>query len=255
MIQVTFLGQCGFILNFDGKTVVLDPYLSDYLDRKLSTDDVKWERKFPAPTTLAHINPDIVLISHRHEDHLDPWTIRPYAKSGGKALFVAPYAAKECLQKLGVHNIRYMDSDDQLLLDSVKITAVPCAHPELHYDQNGKCIELSYIIQYGGHAFFFGGDMLARNGLAEQLVPYTCDLMMLPCNGRDAWRDARGIIGNTTSSEAAAFAKRAHATVFIPMHHDLYEINSCSDEQIYRDADAAGIQAICMKPLQTLTLD
>ncbi len=255
MIQITFLGQCGFVLNCDGIIITIDPYLSDYLDRELSNDEVHWIRKFLVPTTLSQLHPDIVLISHRHEDHLDPWTIQPYISNGGEAVFIAPHAAKTGLQKMGVKHIKYLNADEDLVLDGIYIKAIACAHPVLHQDDNGNFVELSYIIQYDNHTFFFGGDMMIREGLVDQILPYECDVMMLPCNGRDEWRNAHAIIGNTTSAEAAEFARNVHAKSFIPMHHDLYEINACSNEQIQKDAAVCGIKCFCMTPMQTLNLD
>jgi L-ascorbate 6-phosphate lactonase len=48
---------------------------------------------------------------------------------------------------------------------------------------------------------------------------------MLPINGRDPEREARGIVGNLTAREAAWLATAIGAAVVIPMHHDLFARN------------------------------
>lgn len=255
MMRMTFLGQCGFVLDTGETVVVIDPYLSDYLDKNCCTEEVRWKRRFPAGTDLRSINPDVVLLSHRHWDHLDPWTIKPYIDSGGNALFVGPFATAERLAQQGVRNTRYIDAGEELPINDVCITAIACAHPELHTDGDGHTMELSYVISWEGGTLFFGGDMMVRPGLAETVASHHCGVMLLPCNGRDAWRDAHGIIGNATSKEAARFARDAGAGILIPMHHDLYEINACEEEVIRRDAMEAGICAFCMRPMQTVAWD
>ena len=252
---MTFLGQCGFVIDTGKTVVVIDPYLSDYLDQNCCTEEVRWKRRFPAGASLRSLDPDVVLLSHRHWDHLDPWTIKPYVDSGGSALFVGPYATAERLNQQGVQNTRYLDAGDVFTIDDVCVTAIACAHPELHTDEGGHCMELSYIVSWQGGKLFFGGDMMVRPGLVEEVAPHRCRVMLLPCNGRDAWRDAHGIIGNATSKEAAQFARDAGADILVPMHHDLYDINACAEEVIQRDALEAGVHAFCMRPMQTVTWD
>ena len=253
MMRMTFLGQCGFVLDTGNTVVAVDPYLSDYLDRNCCTDEVRWERRFPAGTDLRGIDPDVVLLSHRHWDHLDPWTIKPYIDAGGNALFVGPWATRERLDQQGVRDVHFIDAGETLEIDDVRIDAIACAHPELHRDDEGHCMELSYVISWPGGRLFFGGDMMVRSGLVEEVAAFDCKVMLLPCNGRDAWRDAHGIVGNTTASEAARFAWDAGADILVPMHHDLYEINFCEEEVIQKEAAEAGVHALCMHPMQTVT--
>ena len=49
--------------------------------------------------------------------------------------------------------------------------------------------------------------------------------MLLPINGRDAEREARGIVGNLTAREAAWLADEIGSGVLVPMHHDLFAGN------------------------------
>ena len=150
--------------------------------------------------------------------------------------------------------MRLINAGESVSIQGAQITAIACAHPELHLDADGRYAELSYVIRCENQAIFFGGDMMVREGLIKEIKPYKCSLMLLPCNGRDAWRDAHGIVGNMNSTEAAEFARVCNAKAFVPMHHDLYAINDCSEEQILEDADKAGVRVVCMKPMQTLEL-
>ena len=66
-VALAWLGQGGFLIkSAGGATVMVDPYLSD--DAELI-----WgaKRAIPAPIAPEELTPDLLLVSHWHEDHLD----------------------------------------------------------------------------------------------------------------------------------------------------------------------------------------
>ncbi len=252
-LRITYLGQCGFLLEAAGSRIVTDPYLSDYVDRNFFSAETPWKRRYPAPATLAQLNPDGVIVSHSHGDHLDPWTIGAYVESGGEAPIAAP--APECalLEDLNVKHILRARADEPFVIGSATITPIPCAHTELHRDDAGDYRELSYLIEAGGLKVFFAGDMSLYDGLAERLEAERPDVVLLPANGRDDARTAAGIIGNTDEAEAARLAARLGA-LYIPMHWDLYEINGCDEAVILAAARDAGARVHLLRPLDAIDL-
>jgi len=249
-LTITYLGQCGFLLDFGDVRLVTDPYLSSYVDDHSRCAEVKWQRLYPAPTTLANLRPDAVIISHSHGDHMDPDTLKPYILSGGDALIIAPAPECEALSALGAKRIAGARSESTIDVGRARITPIPCAHTDFHLDAEGRYRELSYIVECGGFTAFFGGDMSLYDGLYERLLSAGCDLLLLPVNGRDAWRTQNGIVGNMDCREAANLAARLNVP-FIPMHHDLYAINGCPVEEIRLAAHDAGARAIELKPMES----
>lgn len=231
MVSFTYLGQCTFLLDFDGTRIVTDPHLSS-----LGPEEM---RAYPAPCTLWEAAPDAVIISHSHADHMDPKTLKPYLEAGGCAPIYAP--APECglLAEMGARNFKPARAEESFCVGGVTITPIPCAHTELHPDERGDYRELSYILSGCGKTVFFGGDMSLYPGLTERLERETFDLLLLPVNGRDEARTAQNIIGNTNEHEAAQLAVRLNAP-YAPMHHDVYAFNGCSVERVKRAAEAAG---------------
>ena len=238
MVTYAYLGQCTFALDFDGTRIVTDPHLSS-----LGPEGM---RAYPAPCTLMEAAPDVVVISHSHADHLDPKTLNPYIEAGGKAPIYAPAPECEWLEKLGAPNIGRAKAEQSFTVGNVTITPIPCAHTELHTDENGDYRELSYIIKGCGKTVFFGGDMSLYEGLTERLEQEHFDLLLIPCNGRDEKRTSMNIIGNTNEHEAAQLAVRLNAP-YAPMHHDVYAFNGCSVELIEAAAKAAGAQLLLPK--------
>jgi L-ascorbate 6-phosphate lactonase len=252
-LRITYLGQCGFLLEAAGTRIVTDPYLSDYVDRNFFSAETPWKRRYPAPTTLKHLNPDAVIISHSHGDHLDPWTIGPYAESGGEAPIAAP--APECalLEDLNVKHVLRARADEPFAVGNAAITPLPCAHTELHRDEGGDYRELSYLIEAQGLKAFFAGDMSLYDGLVERLEAERPDVVLLPVNGRDEARTAAGIVGNIDEVEAAQLAARLGA-LYIPMHWELYEINGCDEAAIVAAARDAGARVHLLRPLDAIDI-
>ena len=253
-LLITYLGQCGFLMDFGDTRIVTDPYLSDYVDKCFYSGQTPWRRLYPPPATLQALEPDGILISHSHGDHLDPWTLQPYFSQGGTCLAAAP--APECglLEKLGAPCIQYARAEESFFMGPVKITPIPCAHTQLHTDEMGRFHALSYIVEHEDLRVFFGGDMSLYDGLAKRLREADCRLLLLPVNGGDAERTGKGIIGNIDCVQAASLSATLNVP-YIPMHHDLYAINGCAPEEILCAAEAAGAKAHLLKPMQSLRLD
>jgi L-ascorbate metabolism protein UlaG (beta-lactamase superfamily) len=58
------------------------------------------------------------------------------------------------------------------------------------------------------------------------------DICCLPANGRDAKREAMGMIGNLHPEESLELAQQLNAGLLIPMHNDMFQINSLDPERL-----------------------
>ena len=76
--HVWWLGQSGFLIQWNGHHLLFDPYLSDSLTRKYATTDkphVRMTELVVNPAKLDMV--DVVTSSHNHTDHLDGETLQP----------------------------------------------------------------------------------------------------------------------------------------------------------------------------------
>ena len=241
-LRITYLGQCGFLLEGEGVTIVTDPYLSNYVDNNHDG----WKRSYEAPCDLISLKPDLILISHSHDDHMDPETLGNYRKAGGNAAIAAPAPEISLLKELGFSRIINARAEKPFHFKDVVITPIACAHTSLDMDECGRFRNLSYLIDFGTRCVFFGGDMSLYDGLSERIGVENCDILLLPCNGRDEERTNQGIIGNTTAEESASLAHDL-ALPFIPAHHDLYPNNGRPTEEIVKAAKDADASVIVLK--------
>lgn len=221
-----YLGQEGFLIKYRDAYILVDPYLTDYVDRHCCTETVTWVRKYPAPIEAGELDfIDYVLCTHAHFDHSDPDTLCILAEASPDARFIVPEPVKDTILSYGIPSDRTIGAvaDKTLSLDGCHITPVPAAHEELHPDKPGNYRELGYKILVGELSIYHAGDCCVYDGLAERIR--NTDVCMVPVNGRSYYKLRDDIIGNMTAEEAVILAKEVHAGMLVPMHYDLYDTN------------------------------
>lgn len=225
-IAFFYLGQEGFLFKYKNTHILIDPYLSDYVDKNCCSEAISWIRNYPAPISAKDLDfIDCVLCTHTHYDHTDPYTLKILAEVNPNATFIVPDFAKDLVASYGVasNNIVGSISYSNIHCKDCEIQPIPAAHEELHQDENGNYMELGYKIIFDDMSVYHGGDCCLYNGLSNYLK--NVDVMMVPINGRSYYKLRNDIIGNMTIEEAVILAKECNADMLIPMHYDLYPVN------------------------------
>lgn len=223
-----YLGQTGYLMKYNNKYVVVDAYLSDYVDRNCCNDLVTWTRRYPAPIAPEELDfVDYVFCTHAHFDHADPTTLSAVARVNQKAKFFVPAPIVADLVSYGIAEERIIpvrDNENITLTDGIEVRGVKSAHEVFHTDENGDYRELGYRFNFGGTHLYHSGDCCPYDGLEERLAG--CDILIVPINGRDYYRtEVLDIIGCFDSREAVTLAKNTGAKLLIPTHYDLYDVN------------------------------
>src|SRR5437764_2197136 len=103
-VHLWWLGQSGFLVQWQNHYLLLDPYLSDSLTEKYANTDkphVRMTERVIEPERLDFI--DVVTSSHNHTDHLDRDTLVPLLKANPKMELVIPEANREfVVNRLGL---------------------------------------------------------------------------------------------------------------------------------------------------------
>src|SRR5688572_20150366 len=141
-VHLWWLGQSGFLIQWQNHHLLLDPYLSDSLTHKYAATDkphVRMTERVVAPERLDFI--DVVASSHNHTDHLDKETLVPLLRANPAIEIVIPEANRELVvDRLGVmaEQPRGLDAGQSATVAGFKITAVPAAHNLIEKDQWGR---------------------------------------------------------------------------------------------------------------------
>jgi L-ascorbate 6-phosphate lactonase len=202
------LGQAGYVIKAAGRTVAIDPYLSDSVG-KVAPD---FARALPVPIRPEELKVDIFIVTHDHLDHLDPETIAAYRHKGETA-FVAPRLAAAKLAQLGVQerNIRRIGVGETADVEGVKVTgifAVPTSEDVA--DTTG------YRLEFGnGRSVYHSSD----TGWSEELVSKAprAEVLLVCINGK--W-------GNLDVGQAVRLAAAVRPQTAIPNHYDMMAKNS-----------------------------
>jgi L-ascorbate metabolism protein UlaG (beta-lactamase superfamily) len=236
--RLWWLGQSGFLLQWQGIHILLDPYLSDSLTRKYSQTDkphVRMTELVIEPVRLSFA--DIATSSHNHTDHLDSETLSPILEQNSNLSLVIPEANRAFVaERLKIEPSRPIGLDDgtSAEISGVKFNGLASAHESLDRDEFGRAKYLGYVLQFGNWSLYHSGDTVRYDGMAERLRPFEIDVALLPINGR---APDRGVPGNLFGSEAAQLAKDIAAKLVMPCHYEMFQFNTASPQEFVRDCE------------------
>jgi L-ascorbate metabolism protein UlaG (beta-lactamase superfamily) len=227
-VLVWWLGQAGFAVRHPGGTFLIDPYLSDSLAAKYAGTHFPHTRLHTWPVEPAALRGiELVLHSHAHTDHLDPWTVQALLEAN-RPRFVAPRARRSVAlaRHIPADLLAAVTAGDQIIEGRLHITPVPAAHETLTLDDQGDHVFLGYVVDVNGIRIYHSGDCAPYEGQAELIGSLGVDVALLPVNGRDPVRLANGVPGNFTLHEAVALCHEAGVPELICHHFGLFDFNT-----------------------------
>lgn len=99
-VRLWWLGQSGFLLQFAGEHLLLDPYLSDSLTEKYAATDKPHIRMTAIPIDPAKLDMVRWITStHNHTDHLDAETLVPLFEANPNSQLILSSANIEFAQR------------------------------------------------------------------------------------------------------------------------------------------------------------
>jgi len=230
--RLWWLGQSGFLLQWQGVHVLLDPYLSDSLTKKYSKTDKPHVRMTELVIDPARLSfADIASSTHNHTDHLDADTLCPILARNPSLKLVVPEANRALVaERLKIDPAVPIGLDDgtSVELSGIRFSAVAAAHETVDRDERGRAQYLGYVLQFGGWSVYHSGDTVRYEGIAEKLRSFKIDVALLPINGR---APERRIPGNLFGREGAQLAKDIGAKLVIPCHYEMFEFNTASPDE------------------------
>ncbi|MRR30133.1 MBL fold metallo-hydrolase [bacterium] len=233
-LLIEYLGQAGYRIKGEAGTILIDPYLSNFVVESGIGDAENFSRAFPPPEKAQELHGiDFVFITHDHADHCDPLTLMPLVEENPGLKIICPPSAARTLQGAGIPSSFFTTpAEGKWEQDgSVAYTAIPSAHYALEIDPETRSnLYLGYVLKINGVTIYHAGDTILYPGMLEILKEASSeyDIVCLPVNGRDAKREAMGIIGNLEPDEALELTLELKASVMLPMHNDLFASNHLS---------------------------
>ena len=210
-IACAWLGQAGYLLKTrTGITIMIDPYFSDECERQEGL-----KRLFPAPITTQEFQPDVLLVTHGHLDHLDEPTVRAYA-SHRRTTLIAPPSCTSRASDWGwpSSRLRTLAPGESTKRNGCQFTATFARHtlPDA----------IGFLMTIDGIRLWHSGDTEYDEHL-RRIATGKVDVAFLCINGGG---------GNMNAYEAALLAWQVKPRLVVPMHYGMWS----ADDYTYRGA-------------------
>ena len=226
--QLTWFGHSAFLLELDGKKILLDPMFGDTPSPHPWLGTKRYSKNLPIEIEkLPYI--DAVIFSHDHYDHLDYGSIKLLKDKVGT--FYTPLGVGNHLVDWGVEEERIFELDwwDSIKLDEINLVCAPARHFSGRglFDRS-TTLWSSWVIQGEKDNIYFSGD--GGYGphfkeIGEQYGPF--DIAMMECGQYNEQWEAIHMMPEQTA-QAGTDVK---AKLLLPIHwgaftlamHDWYE--------------------------------
>ena len=156
-------------------------------------------------------DPDIILVTHAHGDHLDPPTIGSYGRRGCSTLVAPPAVARIAAGELGwAGRLVELAAGESVEVGGARVTATWTRHG--YEDAPGPDAAVGFLIEIDGLSIWHAGDT-EYDARLHRFPPGDLDVAFLPINGTG---------GNMNAYEAAVLAWQLRVGVTVPMHFGMW---------------------------------
>ena len=170
---VTFWGHASVYVDIAGFGIVTDPVFGSRYSPFNG-------RRIPKPPPSAYDQTDVILISHAHQDHLQPSTLARFPES---AVILCPEPSEKYVCGLGP-KVQVMRPGDEFPIPGGRIVAVPADHAGGRYARkplpDGRA--LGYVIETPRITIYYSGDTDYFWGIEQVGAILRPDLAILNVN-------------------------------------------------------------------------
>lgn len=206
-MAVTFGGHATAIVRYPGLAVAFDPMLGHWIGGV---------RRAVEPGLAAGDLADVglILISHRHADHLHVPTLRRLPRS---ATVVVPTGAAAAISGLGYARVIELSPGADLELRGVQVVAEATAHGSAELAHG-----LAYVVRGDGPSVYLCGDSGYFSGFADLGARFAPDVALLPIGGflPTSFRER-----HMSPLDALYAFEDLRARILIPIHHGAFALS------------------------------
>jgi len=212
-MEIIFYGHACFSVNYNGKLLLFDPFISgNDLAKGINVDEIQ---------------ADYILLSHGHQDHiLDAENIAK--RTGAKIISIY-----EIVQHYGAKGIEGhpMNPGGKWDFDFGTVKMVSAVHSSSYPDGNYAGVAAGFVISGGDKNFYFAGDTALNMDM--KLIPLTCpklDFAILPIGDNFT-------MGYEDALIAADFIE---CNQIIACHYDTFGYIKVDHDKVQKAFESAG---------------
>ena len=206
-ISVTFGGHATVIVRYPGLAIALDPMLGRWLGGVRRAVE-------PGLTAADLTDVGLILLSHRHADHLHLPTLRQLPRT---ATVVVPAGVAGAISSLGYARVVELAPGADLALRGVQLTAAATVHGDRDLAHG-----LSYVLQGDGPSVYLCGDSGYFSGFADLGERFAPDIAVLPIGG---FLPTSFRARHMSPLDALYAFEDLRARILIPIHHGAFALS------------------------------
>ncbi len=206
-LAITFGGHATVIARYHDLAIAFDPMLGRWIGgvRRAVEPGL-------APPDFEEVR--LVLISHRHADHLHLPTLRRMPRA---ATIVVPAGAAGWVSELGFQRVVELSPGADLALRGVQVTAAPVSHGD-----DDLARGLSYVLRGDGPSAYLCGDSGYFSGFAALGERFAPDVALLPIGG---FVPASFRSRHMSPLDALYAFEDLRARILVPIHHGAFALS------------------------------
>ncbi len=227
MNQITYYGHSCFQIDYNGKSMLFDPFIRG---NELAKD-----------VDLSSINPHFILLSHAHSDHTaDALEIAQQSN----ATCVGVFEVCSYLKTKGAPSIHPMNIGGKKVFDEITIKMTPAIHSSSFDDGTYGGIAGGFTIETNDFYGYYAGDTAFFSDMALISKHRQIDFAVLP------------IGGNFTmdAEDALACAQLLNVKKVIGVHYDTFGYIVIDQNEALSKFQEVGIELILMPIGSTITI-
>lgn len=221
-ITLAWLGHATVLINFYGVRILTDPVLFPRIGVHLGLGTL-------GPLRLVHcaLTPDeipeldLVLVSHAHFDHLDTASLGVVR---GMPAAVMATATSDLLPRDSYSSVAELKWNESTLVRTkrgeVVVHAIQVKHWGARLQNDTYRGYTGFVIEREGQKLLVGGDTASTPAFRDhrRFGPFAAAIM--PIGAYDPW-----IRNHCTPEQAIAMADAAGARLFVPVHHQSFQLS------------------------------
>src|SRR5688572_7418820 len=232
-ITLAWLGHASVLVNFYGVRILTDPTLFPRIgvDAVIGTiGPLRLVRCALTPEALPEI--DLVLVSHAHFDHLDTPSL---AAVRGRPVAVMAADTSDLLPRRKYSAVRELRWDESARVATARgevlVRGIEVKHWGARLRSDTYRGYTGFIVEREGRRLLIGGDTAQTPLFRSHRRHGPFDAAVMPIGAYDPW-----IRNHCTPEQAVQMADAAGARLFVPIHHQSFEL---SREPFYEPIERA----------------
>ena len=213
--SLTWLGHASFLIRLDGRTILVDPFLSQHASPVPPFGPERFAPPALAPAQLPPI--DLLLLSHNHYDHLDLPTIEALP-ARERIQAIVPLRLGQYFARRGFGAVHELDWHDEVAVAGITVTGLPAIHRSKRalFDRNAA-LWGGYAVRSSRRRIYFAGDTgygPVFRALGRNARPF--DLALLPIGAYEPRLLMKAV--HVNPEEAVQIARELNAKWVVAMH-------------------------------------